>query len=93
MTPGEICRAALSRPGRAGTVLVAAVSVAVIIGETFDTPLLTNWAPGRDGMKINTAYGLLAATGGLWILHARKPGSMWFRVARTLAIVVVVFGG
>ncbi|HEY5102345.1 MAG TPA: hypothetical protein VII70_06150 [Steroidobacteraceae bacterium] len=83
----------LNRLVRVGIVFVAAVSVAVIIGESFDSPLVTAWVPSLFAMKANTAYGFLAAVAGLWILHACQSGSMWFRVARVLAIIVIVCGG
>jgi diguanylate cyclase (GGDEF)-like protein len=92
MRGAESCRIALDRLVRVGVICVAAVSATVIVGYLFHIPALAAALPGLASMKVNAACAFLAAAAALWILHTCEPESSWFRVARGLGILVLMFG-
>lgn len=92
VTSGAFCQAILDQLVRVAAFLVGCLSVAAIVGNLVEIPLLGQLLPDLSSMKVNTACGLFAAVMALWILHSCAPGSLWMRVARVLALIVVAFG-
>jgi diguanylate cyclase (GGDEF)-like protein len=93
MTSGNSFHSLLDWSIRASCLLVACVGCAVLCGWIFDVPALTRVLPGLAFMKISTASALIAASAALWLLHTRATGSAWLRLARMLALCLVVLGG
>jgi diguanylate cyclase (GGDEF)-like protein len=91
-TPGRSFQLLLDRLTRIGALLVACVGTVVLYGWIFDIPQLTRLLPGLAFMKVNTACALLAASVALWLLHTCEPGSVWSRVARCLAVLLLALG-
>lgn len=74
-------------------VLTGVVGALVLMGWTFDIPLLMTVLPGTVSMKANTALGFMLAGASLALLA--RPGTSGGRVwvGRVLAVAVVVIGG
>src|ERR1700735_689380 len=81
---GRSCQATLDQLVRVGILCVACLGAAAVFGYFFDIPGLAAWTTSPMSMKVNTAYGLIAAAAALWLVHACAPESMWVRVARGL---------
>ncbi len=93
MTPGQFYGAFLARFARIGAQLSIVVGAAVMIGWFFDIAPLKSMLPGFATLKVNAACGLIAAGASLWLTHTREPSSQSHRLARGLAVFVVVLGG
>jgi diguanylate cyclase (GGDEF)-like protein len=74
---------------RAGAFLIASIGVIVLCGAFFDIPL----SAGLSNMKVNTALAFVCSAAALWILHTCAPESTWLRMARALAVLVLLIGG
>ncbi|WP_088348238.1 MULTISPECIES: diguanylate cyclase [Rhodomicrobium] len=92
MTPGKNYRKWMDRFVRAAIGFAVCINGAVILGWTFDIPTLKSVLPGLVTMKVNTAVGGLAAAVALLLLYRSEPGSRPFRIARGLALFVVLLG-
>ncbi len=76
--------------------LAAALGIAVLIGWTFDLPLLRSVAPGLVQMKANTALGLVAAGIALVLCGGDAarlpPRTAWLTAALSLAVAALGLG-
>jgi diguanylate cyclase (GGDEF)-like protein len=92
VTPGQSCEATLDQLVRVGIVCVAGVGAAAILGYFFAIPHLESWTASPMSMKVNTAFGLVAAATALWLVHVCAPETPWIRIARGLAVAVAAIG-
>jgi PAS domain S-box-containing protein len=91
-TAAENYRALLQRFACIGALLSILVGAAVVIGWFIDSVTLKSVLPGFTAMKMNTAWGLIAAGVSLWIQQSSEPGLWLHRLARGLAVFVVALG-
>ncbi len=77
---------------RVGALLLVSVGATVVLGWLFNITVFKSLLPGLETMKVNTAYGLLAAGLALWSLHTSAPGSQSRRFAKVLSVIVAALG-
>ena len=78
---------------RIGSILVAGIGAAVLVGWVADLTVLKSVVPGLATMKVNAALAFLAAGVSLLLVASSVPGSPWMRIGRVLGCAVAVVGG
>jgi PAS domain S-box-containing protein len=90
MQPNPRFISRLSACSLAGILLVAALAILALAGWTVGNQLLQSLLPGHDGMKVNTALALLAASVSLALLRAGEGQRR--RAGQAFAVVPVIIG-
>ena len=94
MTPGKSHLVFLNWSVRVGAFVVLSIGAAVLVGWAANVAFLKTLLPGLASMKFNTAIGFVAAATSLLSYRPAPSRPPWRRrVARALAIFVVVLGG
>src|SRR4051812_33734954 len=72
------------------SILVLLISCVVLLGWVFNVPILKSFLPDLAPMKANTALSFVLIGVMLWLLHDEPITRSRRRVARVLALVVIV---
>jgi len=77
---------------QAAAIIVVALACAVLLGWVFGIAVLKSVIPGLVTMKVNTALGLGLSAISLWLLLPGPSATRRGRIARFLALTVVLIG-